>query len=296
MKVGDGSIAFFWKSNWIGSRSLAEQYPKLFEECSMKDSSIKDMRTGVGDDWIWNLWNGNEVLGHVAIIEHAELCGVLDGLRVATNEVDRFVWPYDSSNIFSVKSCYALMARELGEAVMDENSRQVLDIMWGAKVPSKLKVFGWRLIQDRLPTKNLLLRRGILQQMEDVLCVFCHTNEEDVNHVFLLCPRMKLLWCKILNWLNILNNSEDECRSHLLKCVEAQLGKIERRRVCDIWMTTCWCVWRKRNDIVFNNAELDIDELFFMILRASWWWLSMEAKDRLVCSFYEWYKNPLLCL
>lgn len=50
--------------------------------------------------------------------------------------------------------------------------KQVMKVIWNAKVPSKLKLFGWRLIQDRLPTRMQLSKRDIIHSPHDKVCVF----------------------------------------------------------------------------------------------------------------------------
>lgn len=46
--------------------------------------------------------------------------------------------------------------------VLCEEVKFVLRCTWDLKVPQKLKIFGWRLLQVRLPTQDHLGRRGII--------------------------------------------------------------------------------------------------------------------------------------
>ena len=48
---------------------------------------------------------------------------------------------------------------------------------WKCDVSSKVLIFSWRLILDRLPTHVALVRRGVM--VEDGGCVFCEANRED---------------------------------------------------------------------------------------------------------------------
>lgn len=97
-------------------------------------------------------------------------------------------WPHDKSKCYIVKSGYSILIQERGETVLEVNTRQALEIIWKANVPSKLSIFGWRVLKDRLHMRKQLLRRGILRNMEEVVCVFCNHQVKEIAHVLLLCP------------------------------------------------------------------------------------------------------------
>lgn len=58
-------------------------------------------------------------------------------------------------------------------------------INWKSIVPSKVLVFSWRLLQNRLPTQTQLHRRGIITTLLDQACVLCGKEIEEYNHLFL---------------------------------------------------------------------------------------------------------------
>ena len=69
-------------------------------------------------------------------------------------------------------------------------------------VPSKISVFAWHLLRNRIPTKsNMLCRRVLLQN--DVQCVGGCECSETADHLFLNCDifgsTMYFLW----RWLDI---------------------------------------------------------------------------------------------
>ena len=51
-----------------------------------------------------------------------------------------------------------------------ESQDETFKALWMIKVPSKASVFAWRLIRERLPTKNNLRRRNV--EINDVRCLF----------------------------------------------------------------------------------------------------------------------------
>ena len=62
-----------------------------------------------------------------------------------------------NSNAFTVRSLYNFLTLQPHvELPVDVSS------IWHKDVPLKVVVFAWRLFRDRLPTKDNLLRRGVI--------------------------------------------------------------------------------------------------------------------------------------
>lgn len=43
---------------------------------------------------------------------------------------------------------------------LDEGTKKAMQILWRTKVPSKIKVFGWRFFLIRLPIRDELMKKG----------------------------------------------------------------------------------------------------------------------------------------
>jgi hypothetical protein len=70
---------------------------------------------------------------------------------------------------------------------VDENLLSALIKLWKTDIPSKVNVFEWRLLLNRLPTMAALFHRGVLVNPHDISCVFCLLNVEDTTHLFFSC-------------------------------------------------------------------------------------------------------------
>src|SRR4051812_31002205 len=57
-------------------------------------------------------------------------------------------------------------------------------LVWNSDVPFKIKAFGWRLLANRLPIKDLLVHRGIPISFDNSLCSFCKIDLENRDHSF----------------------------------------------------------------------------------------------------------------
>jgi len=63
-------------------------------------------------------------------------------------------------------------------------------------------MFVWRFFRNRLPTKDNLARRNILQN-NDLACVADCGIEETTYHIFLQCAVSDILWQHVRVWLGI---------------------------------------------------------------------------------------------
>ncbi|XP_058758447.1 uncharacterized protein LOC131631698 [Vicia villosa] len=250
----------------------------------------------LGDKWCWNVTKAHKVLAQQASVEMADLYTLLMDVNLNANSEDVIVWPFDVSKCYTVRSGYDLLQQQQQGGELDICRKQGLEYIWASKVPSKLKFFYWRVILDKLPTRNQLVRRGIIANNHEALCAFCELRYEEPFHIFISCSKLQILWGKINLWLDIDSQGAEDCCEQLHEGISALSGKIQCKRAAAIWMMIWWCIWKARNNIIFNNAVFDCDELFVSILWYSWWWLAIEAKDRIRSNFYEWYKNPSLCM
>lgn len=56
--------------------------------------------------------------------------------------------------------------------------------MWGLNLPPKFALFIWKVIHRILPVREVLVRKGMV---EDVLCPVCGLGRESLEHLFFEC-------------------------------------------------------------------------------------------------------------
>lgn len=72
--------------------------------------------------------------------------------------------------------------------------------------------------------------------------------------------------------------------------------KKELKRVFRIiWHATIWAIWKARNDIIFKNGVLEVEDVVDDIKRLSWKWSLSRLKIQ-PCMYYEWLWDPRWCL
>jgi len=72
--------------------------------------------------------------------------------------------------------------------------------VWKRPASSKVVVFSWSLLLDRIPTLSNLAFRHALDPGASWLCVIYWDREETTRHLFLHCEATSKVWRMIINW------------------------------------------------------------------------------------------------
>jgi hypothetical protein len=90
---------------------------------------------------------------------------------------------------FSVKSTYTLVSNLLTERRMVTLDQELaFKVIWKCPAPSKVSGLVWMVLHDKVPTRDNLVRRGIITENGGQHgCVFCGNQSETVQHLFLYC-------------------------------------------------------------------------------------------------------------
>jgi len=67
------------------------------------------------------------------------------------------------------------------------------DLIWHKHVPLKVSILVWRLLRNRLSTKENLVMRGIIPH-DSRFCVTGCGASKSAHHVFLPCPSFVSIW------------------------------------------------------------------------------------------------------
>ncbi|XP_058742524.1 uncharacterized protein LOC131614996 [Vicia villosa] len=202
--VGDGNVVPYWYACWAGTQTLREAFPKLFAVAS--DHLIYVAATGsvTATDWEYNsasLFSAETVASNFLVQQQL---GFLQHISVEQDVNDEFCWALTADGAFSVKSCFDRFKEKLSSPPLDAATVLAINHLWKFKVPSKLLCFGWRVILDRIATKDQLFKRGITAAMNDLLCVFCEEEVESLSHLLCHCGIVSGIWRKVYNWLGSL--------------------------------------------------------------------------------------------
>jgi len=114
-------------------------------------------------------------------------------------------------------------------------------------------VFVWRLLRNRLPIKNNLVRRQVIQNT-DTTCITGCGGLETVTHLFLQCDIFNSLWYHVWRWLHISSVSPGNIRHFIQFTSMAELPRFTHTFTKIIWFVSVWVIWKERNNHVFQNT------------------------------------------
>ncbi|XP_058733909.1 uncharacterized protein LOC131605584 [Vicia villosa] len=270
--LGVGNSIPFWFGRWLGGSTSKQLFPLLFSLSNSQRGYVSEMGSWQGHQWSWDLHieAGNLLDNPLAVMEALELVEILADINPIVGGADSFKWWPNTDGIFSVKSCTSSLREHQLERVVDANSLAVIKRFWDTTVPSKINFFGWRLILNRLPVRDQLAHRNIIHREEDKLCVFYAADIEDIDHLFFKCPFSKQVWTNIALWLDVKLVGEQGGYIHLEQFILSLIGKMPKQKVCLVWLTTVWSIWNARNNFMFNNEDVVLDEVIVNIKVVSW--------------------------
>jgi hypothetical protein len=168
---------------------------------------------------------------------------------------------------------------------LDDSMVHSLELMWKNNILSKISIFGWQLLLEKLPTREALFNRGIIINSTEKRCVFCSNHDESIFHVFIQCNSSSTVWRKILTWMGLNFINSTSVQQHFFLFGDFIKSKANKKHRHIIWLATTWCIWRWRNNIVFREDRATIFSLVNQIIFMSWFWFSGHLRSNVDISF-----------
>jgi hypothetical protein len=203
---------------------------------------------------------------------------------------DRWKWLLDPATGYSVRDAYQILTSQdtvtLGE---------VEDLLWHRQVPTKVSIFAWQLLRDRLPTKSNLVARDILSP-DLRFCVMGCGDIETAHHLFLSCSTFGSLWASVRAWIGFSAVDAYGLSDHFVQFTYSAGGLWAQRSFLQlVWLACVWVVWNERNHCVFRNTTNSVQQLLDKAKLYSYRWKRTTAVT-LGINFHCWWSNLLLCL
>jgi hypothetical protein len=174
--------------------------------------------------WVWR-FDWIDTLSDSEVALEQELLNLLHPFQPRPDVEDRYRWISSSAGIFSVKCAYIELLNRSAMANLDDSMVYSLDLMWKNNVPSKISIFGWRLLLEKLPTREALFDRGIITNSTDRNCAFCSNHVESMAHAFIHCNFSTNVWRRIFNWMGLYCINSNSIQQHFIR-----YGKINKEQ------------------------------------------------------------------
>ncbi|KAK2413015.1 hypothetical protein P8452_73258 [Trifolium repens] len=104
-------------------------------------------------------------------------------------------------------------------------------------VPVKVSVFAWRFMENWIPARDNLFKRGILNFDAQHRVLGCGSNES-LSRLFFACA-MSHKYKKCFQ----------VCQKKKKKCFQV------------VWLATIWIIWKARNGCYSNNKTFDVSSV-----------------------------------
>jgi len=287
--VGDGRGTLFWYDTWVGDVPFRSKFPRLFDLAVNKEQTVEEMmRLGWepgGGAWDWRrrllAWEEESV---------RECYVMLHNVVLQASSTNTWWWLLDPIHGYTVRGTYHFLTTS-GTGV----DRSRVDDVWHRSIPSKVSLFVWRLLRDRLPTKNNLARRRVLQPTDTACSAGCGESET-AFHLFLGCDIYSSLWLLVLHWLSISSALPGEIRHHYVHFIHlASLPRLSHHYLRIIWFASVWVIWKERNNRTFNNVTLHPSVLLEKVKLNSFLWIKSK-QGAFLYSYHDWWKHHLQCM
>ena len=135
---------------------LKNSFPRIYALAANKSGPICDFGLWENGQWKWKV-NLRRNLFDWEVEQFDSFMLILNSVVMMATRNDKVVWSFDSLGKFSLRS--------FGKEMENHSySDPVLNSIWKFKAPSKARLLCWQSIVGKLPTRDVLLRIGIIAE------------------------------------------------------------------------------------------------------------------------------------
>ncbi|GAU21589.1 hypothetical protein TSUD_131730 [Trifolium subterraneum] len=219
-----------------------------------------------------------------------ECQALLHNFVLQDQSLDVWHWRPDPIRGYSVREAYQILTSHQSMPLAD-----VEDLIWHKQVPLKVSILAWRLLRNRLPTKDNLANRGIIT-LEAQSCVAGCGALESAQHLFISCSTFGSLWMSVRSWLGVSSADPLDLADHFRQFTFIAGGVRTRRAFLQlIWLICVWTIWKERNNRLFRNSEQSVSQLMDKVKLHFYRWLK-ASNITLVSNYHCWWSSPFMCL
>ncbi|CAL1413570.1 unnamed protein product [Linum trigynum] len=159
--------------------------------------------------------------------------------------------------------------------------------IWKSIIPTKICFFMWAVFHKRIPTIDLLKRKGLELANR---CVLCCKEEESDDHLFTEFDYAKKVWSFIKNRCREAYQPQDDILLAIRNWSDSLPNTIDGWFCFCLLHATCWHLWLERNRCIFQDKSLLSSTIARRIANAVIEWVVIQAKvDK--SQGVDWLKN-----
>ncbi|KAF7830019.1 reverse transcriptase [Senna tora] len=237
-RIGNGNRIKFWSDGWI---------PKCDKLCNLALGPIPEIEltasvssfTTPSGGWDWQRFDymlpDNVCLRIASIVPPSSSMGE-----------DTPIWRHSRDGKFSVESCYNAV-----NGVIYGSRGNVWNSIWKLNVPQRVRSSMWLCANNKLLTNVERCKRQI---SDSSVCDCCGGASEDVIHALRDCDKVRDIWLRLVKPRHWPEFFHSELRDWISMNLNRNLGVFDNSWK-DVFATTCWSVWRWRNEQLFQHKD-----------------------------------------
>ncbi|CAL0314033.1 unnamed protein product [Lupinus luteus] len=251
--LGDGSSSL-WFEDWSGLGFLADNVPFV---------NFRDINLSLAELVTHNNWCTIEVYTVIPQNFRDKLSFIPPSLSL--NNSDRWMWWNSDKGLYTVKEAY----KWLNNIDTDVRDNQEWSWIWKLKVPQKVRLFVWRVLQDAIPTN---VKRFSCNLAVSPACSRCSIPSENGLHCLRDCAHSKEIWLRFgaLSWTHF-NDPNLYSWIHILATGPNSMK----------FLAALWGNWKWRNNMALDDEK--------WTLEVAWRRICHDHHDW--CSSYDWGGN-----
>ncbi|KAJ9536373.1 LOW QUALITY PROTEIN: hypothetical protein OSB04_un000465 [Centaurea solstitialis] len=145
---------------------------------------------------------------------------------------------------------------------------------WNSKVPSKVDIFMWQLMLDKLPTRDNLIKKAWIS-----IQPFVRMDNKSMQHLLFDCINVVAIWRFVEKWWSLSLPTNKSLDSMLVGMKEASNDGVVRIVFGAVFYISCHTIWNFKNRCIFDRSPHRKESIPDTILEKSFSWISARIKE-----------------
>lgn len=154
---------------------MKEEFPRLFSTAIDKKKKVMDLESWKEGVWEWR-WNLHRELFVWELEIVQEMHKLLQSVIIQKGVEDSWCWRWEKNGHYSMKSALNKLYCE-----SRTNVTGCFKQVWNSSVPLKVSALAFRMVIDRLATRNNLAERGVIKETKEIKCLLRSKKEEIIS-------------------------------------------------------------------------------------------------------------------
>uniref|UniRef100_A0A803PUK7 Reverse transcriptase domain-containing protein n=1 Tax=Cannabis sativa TaxID=3483 RepID=A0A803PUK7_CANSA len=238
--IGTGSSVSILNDPWLPAKNdgfIHSSHPALYNQF------VSSLLKPDAKEWDTDIFND--------LLDERDRDLVLQLQISPSASEDHWYWLKERTGIYTVLKTAYHQLQQLKGNWGDDPLSIFWNSLWQLPLPPRVKDLFWRACSSCLPTKVQLQTRHVAI---DSTCSLCHSSPETSLHLFVNCSFAQNCLRKALG------SARDSVEHTFADWFYHGLSHWTASEIKTISML-CWALWRRRNDLIWNNTQPSVDKV-----------------------------------